>query len=282
MDVPGVGIAMSSKLRTPALVAALVAAVLVVGVELGGTFRASKSTFGSLGNRLAALKQTIGTLGASGADKINSQVGDFPALEQLLGTEAQAPSSYAVAALITIDSILLFTLIMFNLPLLVSPRLVAQLQGLLSVIVGIGVILYALFTLLKVLVLVFLMLGLLLALPFGTIVYMILYGHFDTREAAAIMSTLMFLKVALTVALLIAHERFLLNIGLIALIASSIIAMIVISFLHNFLPGFLVSITDGIGAIVVTVIAIIWGIILVIGGIMGILTALRGLGSATT
>ena len=281
MAVPGIGIEVSSKLRTPALVAALVVAVLIVGVELGGSFRGSTSTFEGLGDRLTELRGNFGTWGTDGADQVNSQVGGFSALENVLGTDASDVPGYAVAALITIDSLLLFTLIMFNLPLVVSPRLVAQLQGLISIIVGIVVILFALLTLLKVLVMVFLMVGLLLALPFGTIIYMVLYGHFDTREAAAIMSTLMLLKLVLSGALLIAHERFLLNIGLIALIASSIIAMVIISFLHNFLPVFLVSITDGIGAIIVTVIAIIWGLILVIGGIIGALTAIRGLGSVT-
>ena len=121
-----------------------------------------------------------------------------------------------------------------------------------------------------------LMVTLLMAIPFGTLVYLARYADFDTTKAAAILGTLMFLKVVLVIALVIAHERFLLNCGFIVLMATSFIAMIIVTFLHNFPPGFLVSITDGIAAIIVSILAIIWGIIFLIGGVIGIVNMIKG------
>lgn len=268
---------MASKLRTPALVGSLVCAVLIIVVELGGAFEANASIFEGLGGRLGELGDSFGSLGQDGASETNSEVGGFGDLEGLLDTDAKDVPGLAIAALIYLDVMLLTMLILFTLPLIVSPRVLAQLQGCFSCVLGVVVILMGLFTLLAALVSLFLMIGLLLAIPFGTIVYMILYADFDTTEAAAIMSTLMFLKILMTVLLLIAHERFLLNIGMIALIATSIVAMVVISFLHNFPPTFLVSITDTVAALIVAILAIIWGFIHAIGGIIGIVTMLKGL-----
>ncbi len=270
---------MATKLKTPALVIALIVVVLIVFVEIGGSLDAIGKIFDGLGQRIAQIKESAGSLGAQGAEKVNSGVDDFKGVEGALGGSAEKSASYGVAALITIDVMLLFTLTMFNLPLIVSPRLVAQLQGILTLLVGIGVILFALFTLLKTLAVTMVMVGLLLAIPFGTIVYMVKYASFDLEAPAAIIASLMLLKVILSIALVVAHELFLKNVGLVLLIATSIVAMIIVTFLHNIVPVFLASITDGIAGIVVAVIAIVWGIVLVIGGLVGTIKSIIGLKS---
>ncbi len=75
--------------------------------------------------------------------------------------------------------------------------------------------------------------------------------------------------------LVIAQQRFLQNRGLVLLVVSSLVANIVISFLHGFVPIILVSITDAIGAIVMAVCGCIWWILALIGAIPAVLRALR-------
>src|SRR4029453_7062667 len=114
-----------------------------------------------------------------------------------------------------------------------------------------------------------------LAPIFGTIAYFAIYGHFDRSTAAATLSLLMILKIAFAICLVLAHQRFLQNKGLVFLIILSLVGNLIISFLHNFVPIPLVSITDTIGAIVVAIIAFILAIILMIGAIISIIKAIH-------
>ena len=58
-------------------------------------------------------------------------------------------------------------------------------------------------------------------------------------------------------------------------LALSLLGNVIITFLHGFPPGFLVSITDVIGAIIVAILAVIWAIFLLIGAIPAILASIR-------
>jgi hypothetical protein len=49
---------------------------------------------------------------------------------------------------------------------------------------------------------------------------------------------------------------------------------ILIAFLHGLVPGILVSITDALGALVIAIIAIIWGLILAICGLISVIKAI--------
>ena len=57
-------------------------------------------------------------------------------------------------------------------------------------------------------------------------------------------------KVVLVIGIVMAHECFLLNCGLLALVATSLIAMIIVTFLHSFSPTLLnlsfSKVTDGL------------------------------------
>ena len=300
---------MASKLRTPALVVALIATILIILVETGSSFRASMSLFDGLGDRATQLRDGFSDWKAglaqrkfSGPEVSKPEVSKpeiskpelskpelslpkfekakapsgLKQLESSLDADGEKPPGFAVAALIHLDIMLLVTLLLFNLPLIISARLIAKLQGCVSCLLGLASVILGLITILKALVSLILMVTLLMAIPFGTLVYLARYADFDTTKAAAILGTLMFLKVVLVIALVVAHERFLLNCGFIVLMATSFIAMIIVTFLHNFPPGFLVSITDGIAAIIVSILAIIWGIIFLIGGVIGIVNMIKG------
>lgn len=119
------------------------------------------------------------------------------------------------------------------------------------------------------------MVSLLLAFPFGTIVYLIVWGFFDRGGAAVALGLLMLIKVVAAVCLAIAHQAFVTDKGLLLIVAASLVAGLVVSFLHGLVPGFLVSITDAIAAIVVAIIGIIVALLALIGSAMSIVRALR-------
>jgi len=123
--------------------------------------------------------------------------------------------------------------------------------------------------------LLLLMIGLLLAPIFGTAAYLIVYGHFQTGSAAAMLSLLMVLKIAFAIFLVLAHERFLQNKGLVLLILTTLLAQIITSFLQGFPPGILVSITDAIAGLITVILTAIWSIFFLIGSIISVVKALR-------
>jgi hypothetical protein len=119
------------------------------------------------------------------------------------------------------------------------------------------------------------MVTLLLAPIFGTIAYVAIYGHFDRGAASATLSLIMALKIGFVVCLLLAHQRFLQNKGLIVITLISLLCNIIISFLHGFVPLLLVSITDAIGAIIVAIIALIWTIFIFVFAVIAIIKAFK-------
>ena len=77
---------------------------------------------------------------------------------------------------------------------------------------------------------VMLMVALFTAFPFGTIIYLIIYGFFDRIGANVTLSLLIVLKVAFAACLILAHQRFIQNKGLVLIVLTSLAANIIISF----------------------------------------------------
>jgi hypothetical protein len=105
---------------------------------------------------------------------------------------------------------------------------------------------------------------------FGTIAYFAIWAHFDTSGAQAALSLIMTLKIVFAVCLVLAHQRFLQNKGFVLIIITSFVSNLIVAFLQGLVPGFLVSITDDIAAIIVCILAIIWAIVYLIGGIISV------------
>ena len=193
-------------------------------------------------------------------------VGDLP---------AGPPPGRAIRALALLDGLLLFTVGLIALGLVVTPAVLGRVQGVGTLIFSIVVALAAIVSILILLALVILMVALLLSVPFGTIVYLAVFGHFNRGAASVVLGVLMLLKLGFAGCLVVAYPRFLQNKGLVLLLICSLLGNVIISFLHGIVPGFLVSITDGIAAIIVVVIALIWAIFLLIGSIPAIIMAIR-------
>jgi hypothetical protein len=173
-----------------------------------------------------------------------------------------------------IDGIVAYTLALMVLVFVMPDNLQAKVQGIVGVILMFFLALATIVLIFVALANLLLMVGLFFAVPFGTAIYLGEWGHFPRGAAAALLSLLMLLKIVASICLPISHPRFLDDKGLILLIATSLVATIIVSFLHGFVPGPLVSITDALAAIIVGIIALIWAIVVLIGSIIAVVFAL--------
>ena len=193
----------------------------------------------------------------------------------LIMKAGDAPPGRGIPYLALIDGILAYTILLVTLPIVVPDRVQGKVQGIVTLVGSIVLLIVAFLLTLLALTAMLLMVALFLAAPFGTIAYFAAFGDFETGRAAVLLSLLMLLKIAFVVFLIIAQQRFLQNKGLVLLIATSLIATIIVSFLHGLVPGGLVSITDALGAIVVGILAIVWAIVLLIGSIPAVIKAIK-------
>ena len=172
-----------------------------------------------------------------------------------------------------LDALVLFTILLVGAPLVIGHRLHGRIQGIVTFVVSLLLLLGSIAMFFAALGLLMLMVSLLLAIPFGTVVYFAEYGSFDRPTMA--LSLAMALKLGFSVLMIMAHQRFLENKGLVLIVMTSLIGTVLLSFLHGFFPRFLVSITDDIGAIVIAVLTLIWAFFYLVGAIPAILKALR-------
>jgi hypothetical protein len=250
------------NLRTPFLLAALVLILLVVLVELGSIALVGQTTEPA-GSLQEAFKPYQG-------DVTNAQI--EAARQQL---EDQRPPGMGVPDLALLDAVLLFTTALMAVALLVPERVQGRLQGIVTLVVSIVLLILAVLLAIKAFVLLLVMVALFSAVPFGTLAYLAIWGFFDRTGARVALTLIMGLKLAFVVCLLLAHQRFLQLKSLVLLTVTSLVATVVVSFLHGLVPIILVSITDAIAAIVVCVLAIIWAVVLLVGSLPAIVKALR-------
>jgi hypothetical protein len=263
---------MLDRLRTPLFIVAVVLVALALGAETGSRFVPRLGTPDGVNVRelrREALQQLRKEEGLDD-DERRELVDDMLAEATKPG---EKPPGVGVPSLGLIDGLLLYTLVLVGLGLVVPERVHGRVQGIASLIVSILVLIAAIVLIIGTFVKVLIMIALFLAAPFGTLAYLAMYGSFNRGGAAVVLSLSMFLKVAGAVLLVLAHQRFLQNKGLVLLIATSLVANIVVGFLHGLVPIVLVSITDGIAAIIVGILAVIWGIVLLVGSIIAIVKA---------
>lgn len=248
------------KLRKPFFIVSLVCLVLAVLVELG-----SRVVLPTKVPDRASLQSSIRDEGAD-VD-----------INQVLQVQQDNPPTpgRGIPYLALLDALLLLTLALIGASLIIPERVHGRVQGVATLIgagvalmVGVGM-LFAAFGLLM------LMISLFTAAPFGTIAYLAVWGFFNRGGAAGTLGLLMLLKVVAAVCLVLAHPRFLQNKGLVLLILTSLLATALISFLHGLVPIVLVSITDALGALIVSVLALIWAVVLLIGALVSIVKVLR-------
>ena len=195
--------------------------------------------------------------------------------DKAVGSLGAKTPGYGITYLAFLDYLVFYITLLIGLAMIIPERLQGRVQGCATAIVSFLGCLGTIYAIITCLIMLIIMVTLLLAPIFGTIAYVAIYGHFNRGAAAATLSLIMALKIGFVVCLVLAHQRFLQNKGLVLIVLTSLLANLIISFLHNFVPGLLVSITDAIGAIIVGILAVIWAIILFVFAIISIIKAIH-------
>ena len=255
-------------IRKPLFVAAVVLILLVFLLEIGSSLFINRfvTALNGAGSVASLLPNDPEVLKAYNDPSMRQQEAELAAQGK--------PPGLGILYMAVLDGVLLFTILLTGSGLVIRQDVQANVQGCLSLIVSLLSVIAGIAAIFSALFLVILMVSLLLAVPFGTIAYLILYGFFNRGTASVVLSLLMALKVAFAIVLVLSQQRFLERKGLLLLIGCSLLGNVVVSILQGFPPGFLVSITDGIGAILVALCGTIWWLILLIGAIPAILKVL--------
>lgn len=181
-----------------------------------------------------------------------------------------------IPSLAAVDALLTTTLVIVALSAAGVPStLVARASGCVTTIVSFVTLLAALAMVFVALGLLLLMVGLVVAVPFGTAVYVAVFGDFNRSGAAVTIGILLIVKLVAAAVAFFGNQHILKSKSLILLFLTSIVMTVVLAWLHGLPPGVLVSITDAIGAIVGYVLAILWAIVYLIGGILGLVGNLQ-------
>lgn len=173
-----------------------------------------------------------------------------------------------------IDGIILYSVILMWISMAPGKAMTARLQSVVTLFLSFFGALGSFILIFIAFGLILLMIGLLLAVPFGTLAYLAAYAGFPKSIAVSALTFVMTLKLAFLILLFLAHQGFMKNLGLMIMIALSLLTTWLTSFLISLPPAFLASITDAVAALITAVIALIRLVMLFIASLIGIITAL--------
>jgi hypothetical protein len=188
---------------------------------------------------------------------------------------ASSTPGWGIRYLLILDFALAYGVGVIAAGLLLPRSVVGRLQGIVALVLSFLGCLGTIGLAILALTLLVLMVTLLLAVPFGTIAYLVAWGTFPTGSAEATLALLMFLKIVFIVLLILAEQRFLKNKGLMIISGLSLGATWLVAFLIGFPPSPLASIADVIGALVIAIVGIIWLLLLFIGSLLATFAALK-------
>jgi len=191
--------------------------------------------------------------------------------------DAKDTPGHAINALALIDGILLYSLIWMLLSVVAPRSVTGRAQGCVTLFVSFFGCLGTIALIIAAFALLMLMLALLVAVPFGTIAYLVAWGHFARGAATTTLALAMLLKIAFLILLVIAHQRFLQNKGLLVLVGLSLGLTWLIGFVHALLPIILLSIGDQLMTLVIAIVALIWFLLLLIGAVIATIKAILSL-----
>ena len=249
------------ELRKPFFIGAVALILIAVATEIGATW--------FLGGMRAKADHLTSVLDDPSFSDYQGAINPADMEKLNKGT----PPGRAIPAMAVLDGLVLFTVVLMGAPLFIPERIFAKVQGAATLVVSLLALIGSITGIFLTFALLILMVALFTAFPFGTIVYLIIFGFFDRTGANVTLSLLMMLKLAFAACLILAHQRFIQNKGLVLIVLTSLAANIIISFSHAIVPVPLVSITDGIAAIVVFVLVVLWAAFFLVGSIVAVTKA---------
>jgi hypothetical protein len=260
------------QLRRPFLILTVVTITLALLICLGSNLLARPASVEQRVNSALQSAQSSPQIQAQ-LQKRGIDLND--ARDQLQQSTQDQPPGLAIPDLALVNGLLLLVLVLTALPILIGDRATGTVQGIISIIGGLIGLIAGIALAITAFVALILMVSLLLAVPFGTLAYLAIFGSFDTGTSAAITTVVLALQVIGLICLILAQERFLKSKGLMLLFGTAILLTFVVSLLHSIVPGILVSITDAFGAIVIGVVGAIWALVVLIGGIVAAVRLLQ-------
>lgn len=264
------------SLRKPPFFVAIALAVIIVLIEVG-----AGGLLNSIGGAVNSATGAINNVAAevSSDPELAEAYRNAPKSDIEALANQGKPPGMGILYMALLDGILLFTIVLTATGMFVPQRVQGNIQGCVTGIFGLILVLAGIVMIIVAIGLIILMVTLLLAIPFGTIAYLIIYGFFPRGAASATLALLMSLKIGFGVALVLAQQRFLQNKGLVLLVITSLLANVIVSFLHGIVPGILVSITDGIAGVIVAILALIWAIVLMFGALLSLIKVAQAMRS---
>lgn len=253
---------MVDRLRLPLFIIAAIVLLLVIGMEAGSALLKPQFNEGTM--RAQATKQ-LATSDMSQDDR-KQVIDDLVAR----GRAGDKPPGAAIPYMAVLDFLVLFAVLLMSASLLLPDGLHGRIQGIVTLIVSILLLLFAIVKILAAFVQLLIMVSLFLAPPFGTLAYLAKWGFFDRGSASAILGLAMLFKIVFAVLLVLAQQRFLQNKGLVLIIVTTLLCTFVIELLHGFVPIILVSITDMIGALIAMILVAVWAIFLLVGSVISV------------
>lgn len=156
-------------------------------------------------------------------------------------------------------------------------KLVPYVSGIVNIVGGLLLLLASLAAIFVAIAKLLIMVGLLVAFPFGPLIYLAIFGWFAKGAAAATLTIALILKIVVGVLLFLGDRSILKSPAVVILFLLSIVSGILVMLLHAIVPMMLVSITDAVAAIIVGIIAAIWSIIsLILAGIVQLIGTIIG------
>lgn len=180
---------------------------------------------------------------------------------------------YGIPYMALVDGLLMYVILLSGLSLILPKGFQGRVQGCLTLVISVLTIIGGIVMIIAALMLLVLMVTLVLAVPFGTIAYLAAFADFPRGTAAGILSANLMLKVLFSIFLVLAQQRFLQNKSLVFLILTAVLCNVIVSFLHGFVPGPFVSITDCLAGLIVAILGVIWALLFAIFSIPSIVKA---------
>jgi hypothetical protein len=250
------------RLNRPLFLVALASLAVAVAVEIASTalIPPAGSDQGAIGDVLDSQELSSG--------EIEDAVGQIEA-------GGSRDAGVALPLLALLDGLLLVTMLGLGLAFVVPHRILARVVAPANLVVSIATIVTGVTMFAATLALLFLMLGLFLAFPFGTVAYLARWGSFPRAEVEVASGIVLGLKLAFCGFALAASPRLLGQKALVALVATSFVTQLVVAFLHGLAPLPLVSILDAVAGLVVVVVAVAWAVVIATGSAHGTVRVLR-------
>jgi len=257
------------RLRKPLLFVALVVTAIVVSMCLGSGLVAKTAPFSTRAANALNDPTISKKLDEAGVDRGDAQ-------DQLNSMSAPTdPPGFGIKYLALPAGLLLVVMIQISLPMLIGDRVTGMVQGVISIVTGIVGIILGIVMAILAFVALMLRIALFLAVPFGTMAYLAIYGFFPVGSAAALVTAIMIFLLAVGVLLVLAQQRFLQNRSLVLLLGTCLLLAFVTMFLQGIVPGILTSITDALAGLITAIVGIIWALVMLIGGIVAAVRAVQ-------